>query len=205
MGVAGPSGRKAPSGRTRRDAVHDDVLDAVERLLTAGERFTALGVQRICDEAGVAKSAFYVNFAGKSDLLLRLVESATESLFAASNAWLGGSGEVGFEELVATERNSIRVWREHAPLISAYFEVAAYDAEVAGFWEQRIEVMIGTLARRFEREGAGRRVDPRTAAEVIVRGSERTTASHVATRPASEDDRLARQVAEVLWRVLMDD
>ena len=64
--------RKTASGRTRRDAVQAELLDAVERLLEAGESYTSLGVQRICDEAGVARSAFYTNFANKSELLLVL-------------------------------------------------------------------------------------------------------------------------------------
>ncbi|WP_372792169.1 TetR/AcrR family transcriptional regulator, partial [Paraconexibacter sp.] len=60
--------RSGATTRSRRAAVEQQVLGAVERLLTDGESFTALPVGRIADEAGMARTTFYGHFPDKSTL-----------------------------------------------------------------------------------------------------------------------------------------
>lgn len=198
------STRKVSSGRTRRNGVERDVIDATMRCLTAGESFTSLGVQRICDEAGVARSAFYKNFDDKTDLLLRVVESATQELFATARAWAAGAE--GRDSMIAVHRNSVRVWREHAPLLRAYFEVAAYDPKVAAFWDEGMGTLVELLESRIVAGQADGlitdKLEARALAEFIVYGFERRTAQHIATAPASADKEFARQLADIGWVLL---
>ena len=198
--------RKTASGRTRRDAVQAELLDAVERLLEAGESYTSLGVQRICDEAGVARSAFYSNFANKSELLLAALESVMENVFAESRGWALADPPPGKKALEATMANTLRNWRAHAPVLRAYFEVSAYDTEVAHFWRGQFASVIDAMQKRIESEQHRRRIpkrlDPRIMAEFIVYSGERLAAEHIATNDATHDPALARQTAEIIWRIL---
>jgi AcrR family transcriptional regulator len=196
--------RKVPSGRTRRNGVTEDVIDATVRCLAAGESVTSLGIQRICQEAGVARSAFYKNFADKTDLLRRVVADATADLFDTAHAWAAGGG--GKESMVAAHWNTVRVWREHAPLLRAYFEAAAYQPELAAIWDDRIEEIVTVMKERIDngqRDGSvPDDLDAQMVAEFIVSGFERLTAQHIATTPASADKAFARSISEVGWRLI---
>lgn len=192
------------SGRTRRNAVAEDVIDATLRCLSAGESFVGLGIQRICDEAGVARSAFYTNFTDKGDLLRRVVADATGDLFDTACAWAAGSS--GKEPMIEAHANTVRVWRRHAPLLRAYFEAASHDPELAAVWDERmrqvVDLMRGrVIAARRDRTDADD-LDPQTVAEFIVYGFERLTAQHIATAPASADADFVRSISEIGWRLI---
>jgi TetR/AcrR family transcriptional regulator, ethionamide resistance regulator len=196
--------RKVPSGRTRRNGVERDVIDAAIRCLAAGESITTLGIQRICDEAGVARSAFYKNFVDKTDLLLRTVQTATDDLFATACAWAGGSGDR--KSMAAAHLNTVRVWREHAPLLKAYFEVATYDPDLATFWDDRMSAVVDVMEDRI-RTGQDqglvtRKLNAKGLAEFVVYGFERRTAQHIASAPPSADKQFAQELADIGW-VLM--
>lgn len=197
---------KTPTGRTRRDAARGDVLTALERLLERGESFTALGVQEICDEAGVARSAFYLNFSDKADALLGLVGSATQDLFRASLEWIESYPDGGFEGLVRTQGHTIRTWRRSAAVVKAYFEASQYDDKLASYWEGQLASLVEALRSRIEqRQVAGlvsAQLDPRACAEVIVYGAERLTAKHVGGGSRRADTELAHGVASMLWTLL---
>jgi AcrR family transcriptional regulator len=196
--------RKVSSGRTRRNGVTRDVIDATVRCLSAGESVTSLGIQRICEEAGVARSAFYKNFADKTDLLRRVVADATADLFDTACAWAAGTG--GKESMVTAHWNTVRVWREHAPLLRAYFEAAAYHPELAAIWDDRMRAVVTVMKERIinvQRDGSvPDDLDAQTVAEFIVYGFERLTAQHIATAPASADKAFARSISEVGWRLI---
>jgi AcrR family transcriptional regulator len=196
--------RKAPSGRTRRNAVAGDVIDATIRCLSSGESFTTLGIQRICEEAGVARSAFYKNFTDKSDLLRRVVSDATADLFETACAWAAGTG--GKTSMIAAQANTVRVWREHAPLLRAYFETASYDQEIAALWNERLQEVVAVMHKRIatgQRDGqVSAHLDAQTTAEFIVYGFERLTAEHIASAPASADRAFARSISEIGWTLI---
>jgi len=198
--------RKTATGRPRRDAAQARLFDAVERLLAAGESYTALGIGRICEEAGVARSAFYTNFANKAELLLEVVASATENIFSVSRAWAEGDRLPGKDELEAAIADSLRVWREHAPLVAAYLELSTYDPQVGAYWQEQFGTIIDAVQRRIEHEQRAGKIpktlDPRTTAQFIVFGAERLAAQHVATRDAAEDAALARHTADSMWRMM---
>ncbi|BBY25805.1 TetR/AcrR family transcriptional regulator [Mycobacterium stomatepiae] len=173
------------------------------RCLSAGESVTSLGVQRICEEAGVARSAFYKNFADKTDLLRRVVADATADLFDTACAWAAGAGG---RESMAADWNTVHVWREHAPLLGAYFEAAAYQPALAAIWDDRMKAVVTAMRDRIsngQREGSvPNDLDADMVAKFIVYGFERLTAQHVASAPASADEEFARSISEVGWRLI---
>ncbi|MGK2939397.1 MAG: TetR/AcrR family transcriptional regulator [Solirubrobacteraceae bacterium] len=189
----------------RRAAVERQVLEAVERLLAEGESFTSLGIQRIAEEAGMARTTFYGHFRDKPTLLMQVTDSATRELFGPSGDWVRND-ESTQAELEETLLGLVRGYREHEPLLHAVTEVAAYEPEVAAYWRATIDEFAELLRKRLERDRKAGRVaqdlDTRTTASWIAWGTERTVAEHVASRPPREDARFAAGIAAAAWAAL---
>lgn len=194
--------RRGKNGRARRGTVEQHVFEAVERLLAGGETYTALGIQRIADEAGIARSSFYLNFADKSDLLIRLADAATDDLFGVAERRLAEPDVLTEEALRDTFLSVVSEYRRHASALGAMNEVAAYDAEVASFWRAKVDRFGDALRERLHRDREAGRVaadlDVDFTAHWIVWGSERSVAQHLAAG-ATEDDRLAAAVSRSVW------
>jgi AcrR family transcriptional regulator len=202
-----PVTRQRSTGPERRGAIEAKVFDAVERLLAAGESYTRLGVGRIADEAGIARSTFYVHFADKSELLMRVADAATRDLFGAAEEWVAHG--VDRDTLVDTAAAIIAQRRAHAPTLAALEEVAAYDPVVATFWRVRIGRFAARLTVRIEDDIAAGRVpagvDAAHTATWIAWGTERTVSMHVLTDDGDGDRALAHTLARVMWNALYGD
>jgi len=194
------------SGRTPRSAVGAEVLAATERLLVGGERFASLSVQRICDEAGVARSAFYVNFDDKTDLLLRLVAAATQDIAEIAAGWIESEPTLGLEALVAAQTRAVAVYREHDALLRASAETAAYEDRVAAVWRGRLDGIIATFAERLrgaQRSGEVRAdIDAEVAARLVILGVEQVMRDHVERGADSADRALASHLGQLIWLML---
>ena len=195
--------RRTSSGRLRREAVEQRVFDAVERLLAEGESFTSLGVQRIADEADIARSTFYVHFPDKSALLMRLTESATRDMFPRPEEWVDGADTSGLETLTHTIARMLAHYRSHADALAALAEVAAYDAEVAAFWRERVDGFAAVLRDRLERDRRAGRVpadlDCDVTARFVAWGAERIVSEHIASDDGGGDAHLAESLARAIW------
>jgi hypothetical protein len=108
--------------------------------------------------------------------------------------------------MVAAHWNTVRVWREHAPLLRAYFEAAAYQPELAAIWDDRMKAVVTVMKERIsngQRDGSvPNDLDAQMVANFIVYGFERLTAQHIASAPASTDKEFARSISEVGWRLI---
>jgi AcrR family transcriptional regulator len=189
----------------RRAAVERQVLAAVERLLNQGESFTALPIGRIAEEAGMARTTFYGHFRDKPTLLMRVTATTTRELFAGSRAWVRDD-ESTLAELDAMLLGVIRGYREHAALLRALTEVAAYEREVAAFWHQTMEVFASLVRERLERDQQAGRIagdlDAATTAAFIAWGLERTFAMRLEGKPDTSDERFAAGVAAAMWAAM---
>ncbi len=181
------------------------VAEAVQRLLEQGERYTTLGLQRIADESGIARSTLYRYFPDKSALLIAVSTLATDEQFSVTAAWMEKETSTR-DELDNTFRTLIRSHRDHAPLVRAMNEVAGYDEDVAAFWRKRIEQGAANVSRFIangQKSGVvNPSLDPGTTADLIVWGVERVATQHVTTQPADEDDELALRLAAAFWSTL---
>jgi AcrR family transcriptional regulator len=187
---------------TRRTDTEQRVLDATQRLLNSGESFTEIGVQRIVSEAGVARSSFYAHFADKTELLRALARRLSVTAHDAHEGWMPDAPDAlpamldGFVVIVAH-------YRQHARILAAVLEVAAYDRQIAALWDAEISVFRTRVRDWLEGERAAGRtsadVDADATARVVVDGGMRTIADQVIHRDAADDDLVARQMASVWW------
>jgi AcrR family transcriptional regulator len=133
----------------KREAIERDVLRATEGLLDGGASFAELNVERIATEAGISRTAFYFYFRDKRELLMRLTEDVSGLLYAEAEGWWSGDTELrtALERIVA-------LYREHAPLLRAVVETAAYDEPVAGFWRAILGRFVESTRDRLESDAA---------------------------------------------------
>jgi AcrR family transcriptional regulator len=193
--------RSQPS--KRRAETETAVLAAVQRLLFDGENFTELGINRIAQEAGVARSTFYLCFQDKTDVLIRLTGSLKDELFAIGAAWRPTGPGGGLEGLATVFEQQLRFYRERAPLLAAITEVSAYDPAMRKATIQELgrfaDHVTGLIA---EEQRAGRLsadIDPVIASRVQIWGGEQAVARQVALGNPQEDVRFAREAASSQW------
>jgi TetR/AcrR family transcriptional regulator, ethionamide resistance regulator len=130
---------------SNREAVEGTVLRATEALLEGGASFAELPVERIAREAGISRPAFYFYFRDKRELLMRLTEDVSGLLYAEAEGWW--SGDTSLRE--ALER-IVALYDEHAALLRAVVETAAYDEQVAGFWRALVGRFVEATQARIE-------------------------------------------------------
>jgi AcrR family transcriptional regulator len=76
-----------------------DLLLACAQELFATGGFHATGVDRILDRAGVAKMTLYNNFGSKDQLIVEVIDAASESMVAQMRAWTAASADP-FEQIM---------------------------------------------------------------------------------------------------------
>lgn len=74
------------------------LLDCAQELFTK-EGFHATGIDRILDRAGVAKMTLYNNFGSKEQLIVEVLDRASEGLTAMMGEWAGRSSDP-FEQVM---------------------------------------------------------------------------------------------------------
>ncbi|GII56813.1 hypothetical protein Pth03_52020 [Planotetraspora thailandica] len=187
----------------RRAAVEAEVVSAARRLLARGAGFTELGVQQIAEEAGVARSTFYLYFRNKSDLLLQLAGELKQRIYDLGASWTPTGPGGGLDGLAANYEAMVRFYRENAEVLAAIAETSAYDPEVRDYWEGQLARFAGRVAEVVaEEQRAGRTAgdfDPVTAGRVMVWGGERVIGRHVAMGDAAADASVARELAGQHW------
>jgi hypothetical protein len=107
------------------------------------------------------------------------------------------------ERLAADFLKIVCVYREHAAVLQAVTEVAAYDATVREFWRQKlVRFTERTIEVLQAEQDAGRtpgNVDLVNATRVIVMGGERAIFDQVTTADPSTDAAFASELAMVWW------
>lgn len=205
-----PSVVKARSTASeRRGAAEERALRAVERLMEEGLSYTELPVLRIAREAGMARSTFYMHFADKTELLIRLGDHATDELFAAAEDWWRGDHSDGVDGVARTMRAMIAGFREHERMLLALTEVAAYEPAVAAFWLQRVQGFVAIVEERLRELQADGHVnaelDPAATAGVLTLMVERGISLHVRIDSGEGDDRLADALGRAIWLTTYGD
>lgn len=160
----------------KREAVQAAVLTATEELLAEGASFADLNIEKIATRAGISRTAFYFYFKDKGELLVKLTEEITVSLFAQADQWFSGEREAR-EEVREALRSVGQLYAEHAPLMRVIVEVSTYEEEVAQFWRGLLERFIAAAAQRIRVEqeaGNAPAGDPEATAFALVWMCERT-------------------------------
>lgn len=198
-----PSTTRSRAARERRDEVARRVLAAVHRLVADGTPYTELPVQRIAEEAGVARSTFYLHFPDKSRLLIALAAQGGQAMFDAAVTWWRGDHSDGPAGVETAMTRMLAEYRANRWVLLALSEVSAYDPDVAAFYHARLERFTALTRARLESDQAAGTVppdlDPATTASVLTWTVERTISMHCRTAPPAADPALAHTLARSIW------
>jgi AcrR family transcriptional regulator len=139
-----------PDTADRRREAEEGFLAATESLLAEGRPYAELSVEQISARAGRPRTAFYIYFRDRRDLLMRLAERLAEVFYEQSERWWTGGGA---EDLRPTLGEIMATYRDHASLLGAVIEAAGYDERVSGFWRSVIARFIAPTRERLIQEG----------------------------------------------------
>lgn len=142
--------RGTESAERRREA-QAAFLTATESLLADGHPYADLSVEQISTAAGRSRTAFYLYFRDKRELLMRLTEVVAATLYDEADRWW--SGDDGRRELRTALADVLGTYREHADLLRAVVEASAYDEEVAEFWRALVGRFAAATEQRLVAEG----------------------------------------------------
>ncbi|MGW0836307.1 TetR/AcrR family transcriptional regulator [Streptomyces prunicolor] len=186
----------------RAAAIEAGALAAAERLLAEGASFSALSMQRIADEAGVARSTLYLYFKEKSALLVRLASGLKNGSYQLMSSWSPDDPDA-LNRLGGTLGEVIAYYRQRRHVLRAMLELADRDSTVGGLWADELDPF-QQLSERWIRQAQAQGqtaadVDPATAGQVIVHGGFRVIAHQVLTGDPDRDATVARELAANQW------
>jgi TetR/AcrR family transcriptional regulator, ethionamide resistance regulator len=194
--------RRTQAQTSRRAEAEASVVEATEALLDEGASYAELGIERIATRAGISRTAFYMYFRDKRELLMRLTAGVAEQLFDEAQGWWDGDDD-GAQELRAALGQISGIYRRHAALLRAIVEAAAYDDEVAGYWRGIVGHFVAATRARIEREQAAGNVDPQLGAQTTAFAlcwmTERTTYEHLVQEGPAADDEPLVQALLAIW------
>lgn len=199
--------RKRQSSRAeRRDEIRHRLLEAVERLLEAGESFTEISVERMVAEAGLARSTFYLYFRDKGDLLVAWFGEITGELEGAARGWWHLGPRATREDLRAALETIVTAYRPHTHLMAAVYDAAAYDSEVRGLVTSMMKRNIAGLRKHIRAGQEAGSVDPALLADQTAAWltwmAERGLHQLVRTASDAELDRLVEAYTGIIWNTL---
>ncbi len=189
--------------RRRHERTRQELIQAALDQAVAGS-FKDLTVEGVTRAAGVSRSAFYVYFGDKEELLL----GALEDLIAShqnrlGNCWpKGGDPRRGVEKAIY---DVARVFADNSDLLELAFETATYDEEVREIWAALTESVTEGTAEQIERlqkEGA---VEPSLDAHALADGLVLMTERSFQVNLAQDDrrpDSVAADLTKVWWAAL---
>lgn len=189
--------------RRRHERTRQELISAAVDQAVAGS-FKDLTVEGIARAAGVSRSAFYVYFGDKEELLL----GALEDLLADHRDRLGSCWTDSQDPRRTLEKgiyDIARTYEENSDLLGLAFETATYDEEVREIWMSLLESVSETTAERIrslQREGVvPDGLDPDALAEGLVLMSERSFQVNLAEGDLGAKA-AAAAVTKVWWAAL---
>ena len=172
-------GARAAAGRSKRRKRRDEARSALIRSalqLSDASPFRDLTVDEIAAGADVSRSAFYLHFRDKHDLLLAAVEEVASALYEMADRWWHGEGPPA-ERVRRAIEGVVAVYAEHAGVLRIATEVSTYDEEVREAWRAIVERFIEAGAEHIrseqERGLISSSVNATAAAEALVWMNER--------------------------------
>jgi AcrR family transcriptional regulator len=181
--------------RARRESVRARLRVALLELVDA-KPFKDIAVDDLARTAGIKRSAFYVYFGDKRDLLVATTAGTADALYGEADRWWHGEGPPE-QRLTEALAGMAELYERHASLLRVATEVSTYDDEVRVFWRGVVERFIDATADHLRREQEAGRVprslDAQATAESLVWMAERCCYVYLAT-----GERSARELGESL-------
>jgi TetR/AcrR family transcriptional regulator, ethionamide resistance regulator len=169
------------SRRRRHREARGEIIEAALRLSDEGA-FKDVTVEEISRSAGVSRTAFYLYFRDKGELLMEAVEEVAAALYEQADRWWHGEGEPA--ELISDAVGGVaRVWASQARVLRAVTEASSYDEEVREFWVGVVGRFIAATEEHVRAEQRADRtpkwVDPSSAADALCWMTERYCYIHL--------------------------
>jgi AcrR family transcriptional regulator len=198
------AGGAARAGRRNPEEAELEILDAAEGFLS--ERpFRELTVGALMERTSIGRSAFYVYFRDRYDLIKRLLTRLEQDLFRASLPWLEGAGNSALDVRNALEA-VVQVWVRHGPVLRAIAEAATQDKEVEEAYRWGlIQKFIEAIARRLQQETAEGKVsgiDPADTAAALIFLNERFLQERMGGPRQDDPERVVRTLYHIWTRTL---
>ena len=199
--------RRSQSSRAqRREEIRDRLLTVVERLLSEGESYTELSVERLVTEAQLSRSTFYVYFEDKGDLLRAWFSEIEAEVESAARDWWALGRRSTRDELHAALGQVVAVYRPHTTLMAAMYDAAAYDQAVRELVEAMMDWNTAGLRKHIktgQREGF---IDPslpaKETAAWLTWMAERGLHQLVRQAGDAELERLVDAYTGIVWNTL---
>ena len=196
---------RATSRAERREELSHRLLAAVGRGLDEAS-YTELSVDRLVREAGVSRSAFYLHFEDKSDLLRSLYGGVVDELLAAAETWWSLPPEATRPEIYEGFRILLDAYRPHWQIMRAVNEVASYDPEVGAEFEALMGRAVGEVSghiRTGQAAGAIRAdLDADAVASCLTWMTERVLMQVLGSADAHDAHRHLSSLVDVFWHTL---
>jgi AcrR family transcriptional regulator len=198
--------RAERSRQNRREAVRQQLLDALASQLERGTSLAAVKVEDLASEAGISRATFYVYFQDKVELLEEWLLETRATLFEVSNAWYAGPPPSSRAELTILVRAVFDGYRERLTLMAAMHEMTLYDETLREEFAEALELHFSALTdhiARGQRFGAiDRRLLARETAEWLVCLLERVPTQIDRRASGKELDLHLEAVVGVVWSTL---
>jgi AcrR family transcriptional regulator len=151
-------GETPPSPRFRqRPTIDVRLLEGMEKLISEGETFSAVSVERLAMAAGIGRATFYKHFRDKGELISHLFEQVREEIVAAAGMWFEDASTTTRADLARTLRGILGVYRRHRVVFSAMAQTAATNEDVARLsFQMRHELCLQSRKALRQLRQAGR-------------------------------------------------
>ena len=180
---------------------------AVERLLVSSS-FTGLSVEDIIQEAGIARSTFYVYFSDKSQMLNAFTAVLLDEALVAVSAWWELPPAADFGALRGALAGFVRFFHRHGALLNAVIDASAHeeaDSETEGFAPMVRAGEVGIADHIRAGQGAGSvtaDLDPTVAARWLVRLVEQGLYDLTGTADEARVERHIDAISMIVWNTL---
>ena len=104
--------------------MEERLQQALERLLDRGLTITAISVDALSREAGIARATFYLHFRDKGELVARLIARVADEVVGAGGLWFVHAEDARFEDLRAAMARFFDAYLEHHAILAAAAETA---------------------------------------------------------------------------------
>lgn len=199
--------RRRSKGPDTRNAVEDAIIDAMGRLFAGGHSFTAVSVEELASEAGIARSTFYLHFHDKSELVRRLMKRVTQELLDATNVWFESEHPEFIANLEQSLRGIAHVYLKNHAIMQAITETAAYDAEIANMFRETMSNLAANtraVVKRGQQHGwVGRDVTPEVA-DALTWMVERCCIQLLTAQKPAQRERMISALTHVASRSLFE-
>lgn len=187
-----------------RAQVQARVFEATERLLSEGNAYADLSVDKIAKAAGISRTAFYFYFSDKRELITGQAAAIAEELYRQAIDFY--SGEAGStEELEQVLGEVYDLYFKHGVLIRAVVEVSTYDEQIAVFWRGLLDQFVQATEERLVRQRAAKDSaasvsEPRAMAFALTWMTERALYQQLVQDEPIERHELVTSLVEIFER-----